>query len=410
MKVEGSYAALMAYYFAPPDDEDILRHSLLNCQRFWKQERKGEKVRYRAQGCGRREVCPACGSYRQMVLAKEAVETILLVLEAVARAGVTPECHGLKLVKTIPKELSRRIDAKLQADVEGWGADINDLFEASREFNRRWYGPGVAGVSALHLTGESAPTEPHYHLTNYVLPVARDEDGRLIALEHWTPSDRLEAMKQSWASILNRRFGLSLKKADVQCGYLNSEGKLNHFIHYLYRHPLADLWDGWQGINGDGDLIYEYGKPRKQKLLSVNDMAEGAARLLALPTHFKRIRWFGPLSDGQRAKTMALLGLEAVPVDVEDDGTKAEGWERTGAEFRFVRYNREGVVLREMLPAKANAEPDDWDEDGWPVWRERLGPEFVVLDADADYRPSGVGIGKRKRWRVQEKVQEVSDA
>ena len=40
-----------------------------------------------------------------------------------------------------------------------------------------------------------------------------------------------------------------------------------------------------------------------------------------------------------------------------------------------------------------------YDDEGWPRWRQALGPEFLVRDEELDYRPSGVALGKRKRWR-----------
>ena len=145
-------------------------------------------------------------------------------------------------------------------------------------------------------------------------------------------------------------------------------------MQYLYRHPLADLWRGWQGVE-DGKVKYKVGKRGKAMELSGDDMQRIADRLQLIPVKLKRIRWFGIFSDGQRAKTMDSLGLEAVDMDDKDDGD-GESWVQEGDPARFVRYEAEGVVLR-----------------------THEGDEFLVPDSLVNYRPSKVSIGKRKRWR-----------
>jgi len=404
MKHDGGYLAVMPYYLAAPDDEDRLQGELGRCQHTWFKERKGESERYRAVGCGHRVECPACATYRQNILAREAVESMLLAQEALAARGVVLDCYGFKTVLTMPKRESERIDALLQTDIAAWQVEVNKVFEIGREFAREWFGKGAGGSQALHLSGESAPTEPHYHLDGYAFPAVR-QGKHWKALQHWTPKELLLKMRRLWAKLLNRAFGLHLEEADVRCTYLGTEARLNHCLHYLYRPVLSDLWNGWAGVDGGISVLYAYAKGKKQKLLSPDDLANLASRLRAIPSHFKRIRHFGPFSDGQRGKTMASLGLE--PEVVAGDGEASKGWERMGAMCRFVRYVAEGVVLREVLP-NDGVEPE-FDDDGWPVWRERLGPEFVVRDDGLDYHPSGVSIGKRKRWRLPGKTEGVSD-
>lgn len=409
MKHGGEYLSVMPYYLSSPDDEAEFVHRLDFCQRTWLKERKGERERYRAVGCGDRVACPACGTYRQMVLSNEAVESMLLAQDGVeVSGGVALDCFGLKLVKTIPKVLSAKIEALLQSDVNSWCVDVGKLFKVGYEFNRRWFGVGVGGVCGLHLTGESAPSEPHYHLNDYIFPAVREE-GKWRALSHWTDKERLRGMRQSWAALLNKAFGLDLKEADVNCGYLKSHGQLNHFMSYLYRPLLGDLWAGWHGVE-DGEVRYRYAHGRKEKLLGVDELATIASRVRSIPRHFKRMRWFGIFSDAQRAQTMASLDLETY--QVEGDGeAPSERWERTGDVARFVRYVAEGVVLRGVMKDEDGTVIVEkyQDEDGWPHWREKLGPEFLVPDSQADYRPSGVSIGRRKRWRAPGSIVEVND-
>lgn len=378
LKGGGSYLDYMPYYFSY--EPASLKGKLEYCQHTWLRERKGEDIRWRGIGCGERLVCPLCGSYRQLVLAREASESMELAQTGVeVCCGVVPESDGLKLVLTIPKTESSRIDGLLQTDYSAWQAEASRLFKAAYAFAGRWFGAGCGGVVSLDYSGEGAPADAHYHLNVYIFP-ARLVGGRWISLGRWIDKVRLADMRAGWTAVVNEMFGLQLKDANFKVFYLGSEGQLHHWMQYLYRHSLSDLWRGWQSASIASDsntcvVKYKVGKRGKVIELSGDDMQRIADRLRSIPVHFKRIRWFGVFSDGQRSKTMASLGLEAVEVKAEGDGD-GESWVQEGEPARFVRYEAGGVVLRT-------------DE----------GDEFLVADSLVDYRPSGVSIGKRKRWR-----------
>jgi len=399
MKRSGGYIDSMPYYFAAPEDEDTVRHSLEHCQHTWLNESKGEVTRWRGIGCGRRAVCPVCGSYVQTVLANEAVVSMLAAQDGIEIGeGVQLNCHGFKLVLTIAKNLSESLDGLLLTDERAWRSEIDKLFKLAYKFVERWFGKGAGGVCALQYGGGSAPADAHYHLHGYIFPAVR-QSGTWQALPRWFDEARLKSMRESWVSIVNKEFNMNDEDGNINCGYLATRGKLNHNLHYLYRHPLADLWAGWKGFE-DGEILYAYARGSRRLRLGPQEMAVLASRLKAIPEHFKRIRWFGVFSDGQRGKTMTSFGLEPVEVKGEDDMAKVK-WERTGETARFVRYVPEGVVLRKVLRDENGEGLRDQveDIDGWPVFRERLGPEFIVPDSGIDYRPSGITIGKRKRWR-----------
>ncbi|GAI67699.1 unnamed protein product, partial [marine sediment metagenome] len=401
----GSYVHHMPYYFS--SEPEVLKTKLENCQHTWLKERKGDDIRWRGVGCGERQVCPVCGSYRQLVLAREAFESMELAQTGLEiSSGVVPDSYGLKLVLTIPKTESARIDGLLLTDTRAWHSEVSRLYKAAYAFVGRWYGVGCGGVVSLDYAGEGAPADAHYHINVYVFP-AGQRAGTWVSLGRWIGKLRLKEMRAGWTDIINELFGLKLKKANFEAGYLGGKGQFLNWMQYLYRHSLSDLWRGWQGVEA-GQIKYQVGKRGKAMELSGDDMQRLADRLRSIPAHFKRIRWFGIFSDGQRAKTMAQLGLEPVEVKADDDGD-GDGWQREGPSARFVRYAPAGVVLREVqLDDKGDIISDRFEgKDGWPVWRERLGPEFIVPDNQADYRPSGVSIGKRKRWREPGDVSDV---
>ena len=372
LKSAGSYLEYMPYYFS--SEPESLKSKLEYCQHTWLRECKGDDIRWRGIGCGERDVCPVCGSYRQLVLAREASEAMLLAMTGLeVWWGIRPETFGLKLVLTIPKAESVRIDGLLLTDYSAWTKEVGRLFKAAYAFVGCWFGVSCGGVVSLDYTGEGSPSEAHYHLNVYVFP-ARREGGRWLSLGRWIDKSRLNEMRAGWTGVVNELFGLQLKDANFKASYLGSEGQFYHWLQYLYRHSLSDLWRGWQGVDA-GKVKYRVGKRGKVLTLGGDDMRGIADRQRLIPVHFKRIRWFGIFSDGQRAKTMASLGLEAVEVKADDDGDGGS-WVQEGEPARFVRYEADGVVLR---------------IDG--------GDEFKVPDSLVDYRPSKVSIGKRKRWR-----------
>jgi hypothetical protein len=315
-----------------------------------------------------------------MTLAREASEAMLLAQTGCEIcSGIRFDNFGLKLVLTIPKIESVRIDGLLlQGDYSAWQSEVGRLFKAAYAFVRRWFGAGCGGVASLDYAGGSAPADAHYHVNVYVFP-ARWAFIGYEAIGHWVDKSKLADMRADWTSTLNSLFRLKLKTADLNIRYLGKEGQLHHWLQYLYRHPLSDLWRGWAGVEGNV-VKYKFRIKRKRKVYKFVDLTSGdiqkiAYRLQSIPAKFKRIRWFGMFSDAQRSETMDSLGLEGVDMDEKDDGD-AKSWVRDGEPARFVRYVPEGVVLR-----------------------THEGVEFLVPDSLVDYRPSGVSIGKRKRWR-----------
>jgi len=401
-KEAGGYVDLASYYFSSPDDEELVRSRLNFCMRTWYEERKADLHRYRGVGCGDRERCPVCASYYQSVLANEAVASILAAEDGVEIGeGVELLSFGLKLDTTLPAVVSERLDALLLVDSVGWRGEQDKFFKLNRDLIAWCFGAGgqVGGTGGSQLAGESSPTEPHYHCHNFIFPASR-KNGVWRALPRFSSKEDIKALRDTWTEMLNGAYGLELVESDLKLGYLGSRAKLSHYIHYLYRHLLADLWAGWAGVQ-DGEVVYRYDHGRKEKLLSVDEMARLGVRIQAVPSHFRRIRSFGFLSDGQRGLTMRSLSLE--PVEIDEDGkVTSEKWERVSIN-RFVRFVREGVVLRQVFYDEVEA------DDGYPIQRERLGSEFTVLDADLDCRPSGVVSGKRKRWQTPGKAEEVSD-
>ncbi|GAH32443.1 unnamed protein product, partial [marine sediment metagenome] len=315
-KRKGGYLDGMPYYNF--DDSETIKHRLSWCQTVWVKESKKVKgseendIRWRGIGCGERKVCPLCGSYRQLVLAQEAVDSMILAQTAVEVDNIQLESYGLKLVLTIPKTESARIDKLLNLDLQAWQLEVNNLFKTAYRFVARWFGDGCGGVVSMDFSGENEPAAAHYHINVYVFP-ARVKDEVRTPLTRWIEKDKLTSMRDSWTAICNNLFNIQLKHANFNVKYIDNEGLLHHWLQYLYRHSLSDLWRGWQGVD-NGQVQYKANKNARVMELSRDDLNILTSRLGSIPAHFKRIRWFGIFSDGQRSKTMESFGLEAVDV------------------------------------------------------------------------------------------------
>ena len=154
--------------------------------------------------------------------------------------------------------------------------------------------------------------------------------------------------------------------------------QLLHWLRYLYRGPLYDLWKGWDKVDSLGLVHYKVWKRGEWlELAYTKDEIGGALERVAnTPRKWKRIIWFGAFSDGQKTKSMASLGLEkAVKVDEEE-----EAWEQVGEPLRFKRF----------LLTK---------DGGGIVLVDEAGGEVVVPEGVINYGPSGVTLGRRIRYK-----------
>ncbi len=371
-----------------------------------------EQTRYRGQGCSDRDFCPTCTVYYRDSLAQQAKVD---VLEALAGAfevyglpvgkwrmpeGRLKHNFGTKLVLTMPKVTSAWIDSQN----EDKRADLLAAqFKATSEFCRRTWGKGIGAVMGQDFAGETEPTEAHYHSNVYILPMIRRHvsvkkgankaPGEWAYLDTFVEPSKLKELRQSWAAELRRQLpddAPGLSEAELPEGGvlwlqpLISEAALAHWLQYLYRSPLFDLWKGWSGVDGDGQVQYKYSKLErvkgaqpKRKSYTVNLSASGVQqacrRVDRLPRNWKSVRWVGYMSDSRRADCLGEIGMEKVP---KEELVAEEQWVHQET-FRRVKYEGTGILLESL----------------------RTLERVFVDDKQIDYRPSKVNLGKHKTWR-----------
>jgi len=385
---KAGYLDVVQYYKLLRSEEQYNR--LFWCGRTWELYRREDKTQLRMKGCSDRTWCPGCCVYHRDMLAMEAGELVSRALEGLEIThGVVPDSYGVKVVATIPKETSAWIDnSPDRLDLLG------KLFKAQTGFLKEWYGVGLGGLTGLDFAGESNPTEAHYHANSFLFP-ARKLDGDWLSLPHWTNKKDFPVMRGLWCSMVKKYLGdvpglVGRTELDVNVGYLREPEQLHHFLRYLYRSPLFDLWKGWQSGSVEAGFDYEYLKRGKVEKLHLASAAVGVAlgRVSGLTVEkmtkkgairdvtFKRVRWFGCLSDNLKGATLADLGLE-----VKDEEWEPEevAWVYDSGPYFLDRYTSKGIVVRHR------------DTD-------------LVIDSKKDgvqvnYAPRGVMLGKRQRWR-----------
>jgi len=362
---------------------DTQGYTMEFCQRSWSVYKKGDDRQLRGYGCKDRGWCPGCCVYHRDKLAQEAAEAVLLGMEGLEISeGLQPSHYGLKVVCTMPKETSGWIDV-----ADNRPELLGGLFHAKQWFLKKWLGKGAGGVTGLDFAGESNPTEAHYHANSYVFPAKKTKEGWL-ELPKWVDGADLVKLRRLWAQALRLHLGedapglAGLEEADLWVNYLDGPGRVKHFLRYLYRSPLYDLWKGWQSGSVEGGVDYQFWKGGKahRKHLTAGGVGWALQRMALLPAKFKRVRWFGCFSDSLRGQTLRGLGLVEDSVDREEEDR--DEWVKESGPYVLVRYLKAGEGGGMLLR----------DRDG-VFWKSE---ELATV---INYGPEGVLMGKRQRWR-----------
>ena len=329
--------------------------------------------RMRLKGCGDRVAALIEGTYYCDSLANDAIAVAKGIVDALGMEGKL-QCHGDKWVFTIPKELSAKLDSI--RGTEEWRKKINKLFNAAANIVKKQHPEGEVSMSAsLHLSGEEKPWEANYHFNFYVLPVVRDE-GKWNPLARWIEPSELDQARNLWKKKVQKIFGVELEESDIWRGYLkdwSGRSGADHYIRYLFRHPLEDLWKGWQGFDRENDeLIYSYRKYHKHGkgyevitlVVSGEEALEAFSRVEDLPHSFKRIRWYGYLGGNQRGDVLRGLGFEAKEAKSLATWTKVrmykvESFGDESWEFKEVNPRGEGDGVISVPVSKLCYCPDD---------------------------------------------------
>ena len=174
-------------------------------------------------------------------------------------------------------------------------------------------------------------------------------------LSRWIDKKELAGMRDDWKKKVQKIFDVDLEESDIWRGYCDGwDGRHGacHFIRYLFRHPLEDLWKGWKGFDCEKDeLTYSYRKYHKNskrydvitQVVSGEEALEAFSRVKALPHSFKRIRWYGYLAGNQRGDVLRGLGFEA------ETAKNLATWTKVHL-YKVLSYGEESWKFRAVNP------------------------------------------------------------
>ena len=237
-------------------------------------------------------------------------------------------------------------------------------------------GDMLAAIQGLEIAADVTPRD----FGTKVIPTLPKETSAWIdtSADRWDKIVLVRKAAAAWAGDMwpGCTAVVGLDEAVFWSNPLKYPQQLRHFLRYLYRSPLYDLWKGWDKVDSLGCVHYKFWKAGElERVYTKDEIGVALERVASTPRKWKRVVWFGAFSDGQKTKTMASLGLEKVAKPDEEE----EGWRQVGEPLRFKRF----------LP---------WKDGGGIVLVDKAGVEVVVPEGVINYGPSGVTLGRRIRY------------
>jgi len=263
--------------------------------------------------CQDHRACVICGNRHTNRLALPAMR-LLNVLSL-----KLPDLYLTGIVFTLPRLLQKAI-----------GYDnfkkFNDIcLETIKEYHE---GTMPAGVNASHTWHSKSPLEgryPHNHSfwLNYGYNKASD---RFEMIEKFYDVKKL---RNIYRKRLNKAFGVTLPMVNLFVEYVrvdpNNEKKRRKILHmltYAFRMPQKDITEHARGVRWDS-------KQRKYVQIAEPIVEFSQAQLahityvLQPPPNWRRVRWYGWLADGVRAKYLNKLDI-AIEDTLEPPGDESE--------------------------------------------------------------------------------------
>jgi hypothetical protein len=164
------------------------------------------------------------------------------------------------------------------------------VFRVAIAFVKARFGSGVA---VLHTWRTRHPlAEPHWHV-HFLIP---------FKLRPWIDLDRL---REAWRQVLLDAGLEPPPTVDLWWGYTRraNQGKLRHWCNYAVRRPILDI----------NEFLLKGGEWS----------ADWYDFHVSWPKNFRRVRWFGKLSDGNVGR---FLDLSAIRRRVKADADEAKKW------------------------------------------------------------------------------------
>lgn len=286
-----------------PSVEGGIPGRISDCQRWgWRWVDSQEHVDYTPKSCQLRHDCPKCGDTESRLRGQVAMETFR---EIAGKVGGLSLVH---MVFTLPRDLWGSVD---------YDTVIKFFKVVRRTLEKYFLEQGrVAPLMTFHPgSPKTANKNPHIDLVFLNLAYHKTADKEIVqshfdgsapdvilsqaGFRRVSPYIDVDRLQQAYQDELDRAYGTDVPVNPPHCQYIPwnenrkaTADKLWHVVSYGVRYFVRDAYQATM----DGVEWTE----RDLKTLDY---------LLHPPSHFKRSRWCGWLSDSTRSERLALLGI-----------------------------------------------------------------------------------------------------
>jgi hypothetical protein len=264
--------------------------------------------------CGEKNLCVICGhryTQKLALYAKTLFNTLSLRL---------PDLYLSSIVFTLPKQLWDVIDYTNFSE-------FNDVcLKTIKQYHK---GVMPAGVSASHTWHSQYPIGEKYpHGHSFWLNYGYDKKaGKFRMIDNFYDARKL---RRIYRKNLKAAFGVNVPAVNLWIEYVKLDPsdarkcqKAWHMLSYAFRMPQKDATEFCRGVKWD-NKARQYKQVRDPITKLSQRQLEHLNYILNPPRNWRRVRWYGWLSDSVKAHYLGLLGLSLDDVTPKKDDDDAE--------------------------------------------------------------------------------------
>ena len=226
-------------------------------------------VNFKPHYCGDPINCPICARARAKSNGRRLFHTLL--------AGT--KHYIAHLVLTVPDSHPRGFQTlESRQEVYEW------LYEQAKKF-MDGHLKNYPYVAVVHSWASKNPLEkPHWHI-HILVDLMKICNGKIIFGSGYRQKRELDGFRKTWSELID----ISFKKSNVYWEYIESDhdGKLRHWCNYICRTGILDV-NTFLMTHGDVDTLTD------------NEQEWYSFHIEPVKKRFRRVRWFGGLSDSTK--------------------------------------------------------------------------------------------------------------
>jgi len=179
------------------------------------------------------------------------------------------------------------------------------LYRKAKEFMTAHF-RGYPHVAVVHSWSSKNPLQqPHWHV-HILVNLMKVCESKVIYGSGYRHPNNLDSMRHTWAVML----GIKKGESNLYWNYCSSrnQGKVRHWCNYIARSAVLDV----------NDYLLRHDNP---ETLTDDKQCWYDFHVEPVNKRFRRIRWYGDLSDCKKSKYLEAIGshLELVNKAIKDD-------------------------------------------------------------------------------------------